>query len=58
MDKGTRMGPVVSGPAAGDRAGLHRGGQAGKARTLAAGGERVRVGDGKGYFVQPTVFTA
>ena len=24
--------------------------------TLAAGGERVRVGDGRGYFVQPTVF--
>jgi len=56
MDKGTRMGPVVSAQqlqtvqgyvAAGRREGA----------TLAAGGERVRVGDGRGYFLQPTVFT-
>ena len=56
MDKGTRMGPVVSAQQletvlsyvdAGRREGA----------TLAAGGERVRVGDGRGYFVQPTVFT-
>jgi aldehyde dehydrogenase (NAD+) len=56
MDKGTRMGPVVSAQQletvlsyvdAGRREGA----------TLAAGGERVRVGDGRGYFVQPTIFT-
>jgi aldehyde dehydrogenase (NAD+) len=56
MDKGTRMGPVVSANQletvlsyveAGRREGA----------TLAAGGERVRVGDGRGYFLQPTVFT-
>jgi aldehyde dehydrogenase (NAD+) len=56
MDKATRMGPVVSAQQletvlsyveAGRREGA----------TLAAGGERVRVGDGRGYFVQPTVFT-
>ncbi len=56
MDKGTRMGPVVSAQQletvlsyvdAGRREGA----------TLAAGGGRVRVGDGRGYFVQPTVFT-
>jgi acyl-CoA reductase-like NAD-dependent aldehyde dehydrogenase len=56
MDKGTRMGPVVSAQQletvlsyvdAGRREGA----------TLASGGERVRVGDGRGYFVQPTIFT-
>jgi acyl-CoA reductase-like NAD-dependent aldehyde dehydrogenase len=56
MDKATRMGPVVSAQQletvlsyieAGRREGA----------TLAAGGERARVGDGRGYFVQPTVFT-
>jgi aldehyde dehydrogenase (NAD+) len=56
MDKGTRMGPVVSANQletvlsyveAGRREGA----------TLAAGGERVRVGDGRGYYLQPTVFT-
>jgi acyl-CoA reductase-like NAD-dependent aldehyde dehydrogenase len=56
MDKATRMGPVVSAPQletvlayveAGRREGA----------TLTAGGERLRVGDGRGYFVQPTVFT-
>ena len=56
LDKGTRMGPVVSAHQletvlsyveAGRREGA----------TLAAGGERVRVGDGRGYYLQPTVFT-
>ena len=56
MDKATRMGPVVSAQqletvlgsvAAGRREGA----------PLAAGGERLRVSDGRGYFVQPTVFT-
>jgi aldehyde dehydrogenase (NAD+) len=56
MDKGTRMGPVVSAQQletvlsyvdAGRREGA----------TLASGGERVRVGEGRGYFVQPTIFT-
>jgi hypothetical protein len=55
MDKTTRMGPVVSAQrlqtVLGRRAGRREG------ATLAAGGTARRVGDGRGYFIQPTVFT-
>jgi acyl-CoA reductase-like NAD-dependent aldehyde dehydrogenase len=56
MDKATRMGPVVS---AQHLESVLRYVEAGRREgaTLAAGGERARVGDGRGYFVQPTVFT-
>jgi acyl-CoA reductase-like NAD-dependent aldehyde dehydrogenase len=56
MDKGTRMGPVVSAQQLETVLGYVDAGRREGAR-LAAGGERLRVGDGRGYFVQPTVFT-
>lgn len=56
MDKGTRMGPVVSAQQLETVLGYVEAGRQ-EGATLAAGGERVRVGDGRGYFVQPTVFT-
>ncbi len=56
MDKGTRMGPVVSAQQLETVLGYVEAGRR-EGATLAAGGERVRVGDGRGYFVQPTVFT-
>ncbi len=56
MDKGTRMGPVVSAQQLATVLGYVEAGRR-EGATLAAGGERVRVGDGRGYFVQPTVFT-
>ena len=56
MDKGTRMGPVVSAQQLETVMGYVEAGRR-EGATLAAGGERVRVGDGRGYFVQPTVFT-
>jgi acyl-CoA reductase-like NAD-dependent aldehyde dehydrogenase len=56
MDKSTRMGPVVSAQQLQTVLGYVEAGRR-EGATLAAGGERVRVGDGRGYFVQPTVFT-
>jgi acyl-CoA reductase-like NAD-dependent aldehyde dehydrogenase len=56
MDKTTRMGPVVSAQQLQTVLGYVEAGRK-EGATLAAGGERVRVGDGRGYFVQPTVFT-
>ncbi len=56
MDKGTRMGPVVSAQQLQTVLGYVEAGRR-EGATLAAGGERVRVGDGRGYFLQPTVFT-
>ena len=56
MDKTTRMGPVVSAQQLEAVLGYVEAGRR-EGATLAAGGERVRVGDGRGYFVQPTVFT-
>ena len=56
MDKSTRMGPVVSAQQLESVLGYVEAGRRDGA-TLAAGGERARVGDGRGYFVQPTVFT-
>jgi aldehyde dehydrogenase (NAD+) len=56
MDKATRMGPVVSAQQLETVLGYVEAGRR-EGATLAAGGERVRVGDGRGYFVQPTVFT-
>jgi acyl-CoA reductase-like NAD-dependent aldehyde dehydrogenase len=56
MDKGTRMGPVVSAQQLETVLGYVEAGRR-EGATLAAGGERVRVGDGRGYFLQPTVFT-
>jgi acyl-CoA reductase-like NAD-dependent aldehyde dehydrogenase len=56
MDKGTRMGPVVSAQQLQTVLGYVEAGRR-EGATLAAGGERVRVGNGRGYFLQPTVFT-
>jgi acyl-CoA reductase-like NAD-dependent aldehyde dehydrogenase len=56
MDKATRMGPVVSAQQLETVLGYVDAGRR-EGATLAAGGERARVGDGRGYFVQPTVFT-
>jgi acyl-CoA reductase-like NAD-dependent aldehyde dehydrogenase len=56
MDKTTRMGPVVSAQQLETVLGYVEAGRR-EGANLAAGGERVRVGDGRGYFVQPTVFT-
>jgi acyl-CoA reductase-like NAD-dependent aldehyde dehydrogenase len=56
MDKATRMGPVVSAQQLESVLGYVEAGRR-EGATLAAGGERARVGDGRGYFVQPTVFT-
>jgi aldehyde dehydrogenase (NAD+) len=56
MDKTTRMGPVVSAQQLESVLGYVEAGRRDGA-TLAAGGERARVGNGRGYFVQPTVFT-
>ena len=56
MDKTTRMGPVVSAQQLQTVLGYVEAGRR-EGATLAAGGERVRVGEGRGYFVQPTVFT-
>jgi aldehyde dehydrogenase (NAD+) len=56
MDKATRMGPVVSAQQLETVLGYVEAGRR-EGATLAAGGERLRVSDGRGYFVQPTVFT-
>jgi acyl-CoA reductase-like NAD-dependent aldehyde dehydrogenase len=55
LDKGTRMGPVVSKTQLDAVLGYIATGRREGAR-LVAGGERASVGGGKGYFVQPTVF--
>jgi aldehyde dehydrogenase (NAD+) len=56
MDKATRMGPVVSAQQLQTVLGYVEAGRR-EGATLAAGGERVHVGDGRGFFVQPTIFT-
>ena len=56
MDKATRMGPVVSAQQLETVLGYVEAGRR-EGATLAAGGERLRVSDGRGYFVHPTVFT-
>jgi len=56
MDKATRMGPVVSAQQLQTVLGYVEAGRR-EGATLATGGERVRVGDGRGFFLQPTVFT-
>jgi aldehyde dehydrogenase (NAD+) len=56
MDKATRMGPVVSAQQLETVLGYVEAGRR-EGATLATGGERLRVSDGRGYFVQPTVFT-
>jgi acyl-CoA reductase-like NAD-dependent aldehyde dehydrogenase len=55
LDKGTRMGPVVSRAQLDAVLGYIEAGRREGAR-LVAGGERASVGNGKGYFLQPTVF--
>ncbi|MGH7321396.1 MAG: aldehyde dehydrogenase family protein [Candidatus Rokuibacteriota bacterium] len=56
LDKSTRMGPVVSKPQLETVLGYIDAGKKDGAR-LVAGGERASVGNGKGYFLQPTIFT-
>jgi acyl-CoA reductase-like NAD-dependent aldehyde dehydrogenase len=56
MDKATRMGPVVSAQQLQTVLGYVEAGRR-EGAMLATGGERVRVGDGRGFFLQPTVFT-
>jgi acyl-CoA reductase-like NAD-dependent aldehyde dehydrogenase len=56
MDKGTRMGPVVSAQQLETVLGYVEAGRR-EGATLATGGERLRVGNGRGFFLQPTVFT-
>ncbi len=55
MDKGTRMGPVVSRQQMETVLGYIEAGKREGAR-LVAGGGRANVGNGKGYFVEPTIF--
>jgi acyl-CoA reductase-like NAD-dependent aldehyde dehydrogenase len=56
LDKATRMGPVVSRQQLDTVLGYVEAGKREGAR-LVAGGERATVGNGKGYFLQPTIFT-
>jgi acyl-CoA reductase-like NAD-dependent aldehyde dehydrogenase len=56
LDKSTRMGPVVSKQQYETVLGYIEAGKREGAK-LAAGGERAAVGNGKGYFLQPTIFT-
>jgi aldehyde dehydrogenase (NAD+) len=56
LDKATRMGPVVSRQQYETVLGYIEAGKREGAK-LAAGGERATVGSGKGYFLQPTIFT-
>jgi acyl-CoA reductase-like NAD-dependent aldehyde dehydrogenase len=56
LDKATRMGPVVSAAQLETVLGYIGAGRADGAR-LVAGGQRARVESGKGYFVEPTIFT-
>ena len=55
MDKATRMGPVVSRQQMETVLGYIEAGKQEGAR-LVAGGGRANVGNGKGYFVEPTIF--
>jgi aldehyde dehydrogenase (NAD+) len=55
LDKATRMGPVVSQQQLETVLGYVEAGKQEGAR-LVAGGARATVGNGKGYFLQPTVF--
>jgi aldehyde dehydrogenase (NAD+) len=55
MDRSTRMGPVISKAQMETVLGYIEAGKQEGAR-LVAGGGRARVGNGKGYFVEPTVF--
>ena len=54
-DKATRMGPVISKQQMESVLGYVETGRSEGARVV-AGGRRAEVGDGKGFFVQPTVF--
>jgi aldehyde dehydrogenase (NAD+) len=56
MDKATRMGPVVSAQQLETVMGYVEAGRR-EGATLATGGARARVGDGRGFFLEPTVFT-
>jgi acyl-CoA reductase-like NAD-dependent aldehyde dehydrogenase len=55
MDRSTRMGPVVSKAQMDTVLGYIESGKQEGAR-LVAGGARAKVGNGKGYFVEPTIF--
>jgi aldehyde dehydrogenase (NAD+) len=55
MDRGTRMGPVVSKAQMETVLSYIEAGKREGARVV-AGGSRASVGNGKGYFVEPTVF--
>ncbi len=55
LDKATRMGPVVSAQQMQTVLGYIRAGKEEGAR-LVCGGDRAKVGNGKGYFIQPTIF--
>jgi acyl-CoA reductase-like NAD-dependent aldehyde dehydrogenase len=55
MDRATRMGPVVSGAQMQSVLSYIEAGRQEGARVVAGGG-RARVGDGKGFFVEPTIF--
>jgi acyl-CoA reductase-like NAD-dependent aldehyde dehydrogenase len=55
MDRATRMGPVVSRAQMETVLSYIEAGKADGARVVAGGG-RANVGDGKGYFIEPTVF--
>jgi len=55
MDKATRMGPVVSKAQMDTVLSYIEAGKQEGAR-LVAGGGRASVGNGKGYFIQPTIF--
>jgi aldehyde dehydrogenase (NAD+) len=56
LDKATRMGPVVSQQQLETVKGYIEAGKREGAR-LVVGGERADAGNGKGYFLQPTIFT-
>ncbi len=55
MDKATRMGPVVSKAQMETVLGYIETGKR-EGAQLVAGGQRASVGNGKGYFVEPTIF--
>jgi acyl-CoA reductase-like NAD-dependent aldehyde dehydrogenase len=55
MDKSTRMGPVVSKAQMDTVLGYIEAGKREGAK-LVAGGQRASVGNGKGYYVEPTIF--
>jgi aldehyde dehydrogenase (NAD+) len=55
MDKATRMGPVVSKAQMDTVLGYIEAGKR-EGAQLVAGGQRASVGNGKGYYVEPTIF--